>query len=99
MSELLKSKALCRLKSKALPETPVVEIKTATTTEAGVVARLATDADVTAGTGTGSSSAVVTADLLKKSNEDILSATSGGLTSVQGVDPIEVATDRRRSNS
>ena len=77
---------------KGTSETPVVEIKTATTTEAGVVARLATDADVTASTGTGSSSAVVTADLLKKSNEDILSATSGGLTSVQGVDPIEVAT-------
>ena len=77
---------------KGTSETPVVEIKTATTTEPGVVARLATDADVTASTGTGSSSAVVTADLLKKSNEDILSATSGGLTSVQGVDPIEVAT-------
>ena len=72
---------------------PVVEIKTATTTEPGAVARLATEADVTANTGTGSASAVVTADLLKKSNEDILSATSGGVTSVQGVDPIEVATD------
>ena len=78
---------------KGTSETPVVEIKTATTTEAGAVARLATDADVTANTGTGSTSAVVTADLLKKSNEDILSATSGGVTSVQGVDPIEVATD------
>ena len=78
---------------KGTSETPVVEIKTATTTDAGVVARLATDADVTANTGSGSTSAVVTADLLKKSNEDILSATSGGLTSVQGVDPIEVETD------
>ena len=71
---------------------PVVEIKSATTTEAGAVARLATDADVTANTGTGSTSAVVTADLLKKSNEDILAATSGGITSVQGIDPIEVST-------
>ena len=78
---------------KGTPDVPVVQIKTATTTEAGAVARLATEADVTANTGTGSTSAVVTADLLKKSNEDILSATSGGLTSVQGVDPIEVETD------
>jgi len=70
----------------------VVESRQATTTLSGHVARLATEADVTATTGTGSASAVVTADLLKKSNEDILSATSGGLTSVQGVDPIEVAT-------
>ena len=72
---------------------PVVESRQATTTLSGHVARLATDADVTANTGSGSSTAVVTADLLKKSNEDILSATSGGVTSVQGVDPIEVATD------
>ena len=78
---------------KGTPDTPVVEIKTATTTEAGAVSRLATAADVTANTGTGSTSAVVTADLLKKSNEDILSATSGGVTSVQGVDPVVVDTD------
>lgn len=77
---------------KGTAEVPVVQIKTATTTEAGAVARLATDADVTANTGTGSASAVVTADLLKKSNEDILAATSGGITSVQGIDPIEVST-------
>ena len=72
---------------------PNIESRQATTTLSGHVARLATDADVTANTGTGSTNAVVTADLLKKSNEDILSATSGGVTSVQGVDPIEVFTD------
>ena len=84
---------------KGTAETPVVQIKTATTTEAGAVARLATDADVVASTGTGSTSAVVTADLLKKSNEDILSATSGGVTSVQGEDPIEVYTDGTGSST
>ena len=71
---------------------PNIESRQATTTLSGHVARLATEADVVAGSGTGSVNAVVTADLLKKSNEDILSATSGGLTSVQGIDPIEVAT-------
>ena len=78
---------------------PNVNIRAASTTESGAVARLATAADVTANTGTGSTAAVVTADLLKKSNEDILTATSGGLTSVQGVDPIEVATDGTNSST
>ena len=72
---------------------PNLVSREASTTESGHVARLATNADVTANTGTGASDAVVTADLLKKSNEDILSATSGGVTSIQGVDPIEVDTD------
>ena len=72
---------------------PVVESREATTTQSGHVARLATTADVTANTGSGDSDAVVTADLLKKSNEDILSATSGGVTSIQGIDPIDVDTD------
>ena len=77
----------------------VVESRQATTTLSGHVARLATDADVTANTGSGSATAVVTADLLKKSNEDILSATSGGVTSVQGVDPLEVHTDGTHSST
>ena len=77
----------------------VVESRQATTTLSGHVARLATEADVTATTGSGSATAVVTADLLKKSNEDILSATSGGLTSVQGIDPIEVHTDGTNSST
>jgi hypothetical protein len=70
---------------------PNVEIEQATTTAAGAIARLATAADVSA-SGTGETTAVVTADLLKQTNIDLAAATSGGLTSVQGVDPIEVAT-------
>ena len=71
---------------------PNVEIEQATTTAAGAIARLATVADVNATTGTGETTAVVTADLLKQTNIDLAAATSGGVTSVQGVDPIEVAT-------
>jgi hypothetical protein len=71
---------------------PNVEIEQATTTAAGAVARLATTADVNPIDGTGETTAVVTADLLKQTNIDLAAATSGGLTSVQGVDPIEVAT-------
>ena len=70
---------------------PNVEIEQATTTGAGAIARLATAADVSAD-GTGETSAVVTADLLKQTNIDLAAATSGGVTSVQGVDPIEVST-------
>jgi len=70
---------------------PNVEIEQATTTAAGAIARLATAEDVSA-SGTGETTAVVTADLLKQTNIDLAAATSGGLTSVQGVDPIEVAT-------
>jgi len=70
---------------------PNVEIEQATTTAAGAIARLATAADVSA-SGTGETTAVVTADLLKQTNIDLAAATSGGVTSVQGVDPIEVAT-------
>jgi len=70
---------------------PNVEINQATTTAAGAISRLATSADVSAN-GTGETTAVVTADLLKQTNIDLAAATSGGLTSVQGVDPIEVAT-------
>jgi len=70
---------------------PNVEIEQATTTAAGAIARLATSADVSP-SGTGETTAVVTADLLKQTNIDLAAATSGGLTSVQGVDPIEVAT-------
>ena len=74
-------------------DAPNIESREASTTVSGHVKRLATAADVTANTGTGANDAVVTADLLKKSNEDILTATAGGLTSVQGVDPIVVDTD------
>jgi hypothetical protein len=70
---------------------PNVEIEQATTTAAGAIARLATAADVSA-SGTGETTAVVTADLLKQTNIDLAAAVGGGITSVQGIDPIEVAT-------
>ena len=54
--------------------------------------RLATAADV-AKDGTGDANAVVTADLLKQTNIGLDAATAGGLTSIIGVDPIEVTTD------
>ena len=53
---------------------------------------LATAADV-AKDGTGDANAVVTADLLKQTNIGLDAATAGGLTSIIGVDPIEVTTD------
>ena len=71
---------------------PVVESREANTTDSGHVQRLATAADV-AKDGTGDSSAVVTADLLKQTNIGLDAATAGGLTTVIGVDPIEVTTD------
>ena len=48
-------------------ESPNVESNQATTTDAGHVARLATSGDVST-SGTGSTTAVVTADLLKETN-------------------------------
>ena len=50
---------------------PVLTIDQATTTEPGAVARLATADDVKHTDGTGSSTAVVTADLLKDTNDAI----------------------------
>ena len=72
--------------------TPNVESRQASTTESGHVQRLATAADV-AKDGGGDPNAVVTADLLKQTNIGLDAATAGGLTSVLGVDPIEVTTD------
>ena len=71
---------------------PNVESREATTADSGHVQRLATAADV-AKDGTGDANAVVTADLLKQTNIGLDAATAGGLTSVIGVDPIEVTTD------
>ena len=71
---------------------PNVESRQTSTTESGHVARLATAADV-AKDGTGDANAVVTADLLKQTNIGLDAATAGGLTSLIGVDPIEVTTD------
>ena len=67
---------------------------------AGAVARLAEAADVEATTGTGAATAVVTADLLKATNdnivtieEDIEELEKGGtLSALLGADPIEVTT-------
>ena len=71
---------------------PVIESRQSSTTESGHVQRLATAADV-AKDGTGDANAVVTADLLKQTNIGLDAATAGGLTTVIGVDPIEVTTD------
>ena len=72
--------------------TPNVESRQASTTQNGHVARLATDADV-AKDGTGSNTAVVTADLLKATNIALDAATAGGVSNVIGQDPITVTTD------
>ena len=78
---------------------PNIEVRNATTTVSGVVTRLATDADVNPDSGTGSTEAVVTADLLKQTNIDLAAATSGGVTSVRGIDPISVETDDTNGNA
>ena len=72
---------------------PNIEIREATTTLSGSVDRLATAADVDGTTGTGSSTAVVTADLLKETNSKLDAATAGGVTTILAEDPIEVKTD------
>lgn len=64
----------------------------ASTTDPGHVARLATEDDVKKD-GTGSTSAVVTADLLKATNTALDGALAGGITNVIAIDPITVATD------
>ena len=71
---------------------PNIESRQATTTESGHVARLATDADV-AKDGTGSTSAVVTSDLLKQTNIALDGAIAGGVSNVIGQDPITITTD------
>jgi len=67
---------------------PVLSIKEAATDAPGAVARLATAADVVHTTGTGDSEAVVTADLLKATNEIVegLSVAAGGVTTVTTTD-------------
>jgi len=66
------------------PTRPVVSIKEATTTEHGIVARLATTADVDASNNTPASDAVVTADLLNATNKvvDALALAPGGVQSI-----------------
>ena len=59
------------LRSDGDATSPVLTIDQATTTEPGAVARLATADDVKHTDGTGSSTAVVTADLLKSTNDAI----------------------------
>ena len=69
-------------------DTPIVTIRTATTTLDGACT-LASAQDVI----DGSTGKVVTADQLKKTNDDVAGAVGGGVTSVTGVDPIETFTD------
>jgi len=78
---------------------PVVESRAATTALSGHVARLATAADVAANTGTASSTAVVTADLLKTTNDALDAATKGGVSTVLAEDPLEVKTDGTNGSS
>ena len=74
------------------PAQPIVGSREATTTESGHVARLATAADVAASSGTGDTDAVVTADLLKATNDALDAATAGGVNGLVPIDPIEVFT-------
>ena len=87
------------LKSDGDPITPVITIKQARTATgatadgdgegtAGAVARLAEAADVEATTGTGAATAVVTADLLKATNDIVngLALSPGGVTTVTTTD-------------
>ena len=69
-------------------DTPVVSVRSASTTEDGVV-QLASAQDVV----DGSVGVVVTADQLKKTNDDLSGAIGGGVTSITGIDPIETYTD------
>ena len=87
------------LKSDSDPVDPVISIRQARTTTdatsdadgegtAGAVARLAEAADVAATTGTGAATAVVTADLLKATNDIVngLALSPGGVTTVTTTD-------------
>lgn len=66
------------------PTKPVVSVKEATITDSGVVARLATQADVASSNNTPASDAVVTADLLNETNKivDALALSPGGVQSI-----------------
>ena len=74
------------------PTAVIVGIEEATTTASGAVGRYATAADVAAGSGTGDADAVVTADLLKTTNDALDAATAGGVSGIVPIDPIEVFT-------
>ena len=69
------------------PTNPVIRIDEATTSDSGVVVRLAEATDV-ASNGTGDNEAVVTADLLKATNTIVenLQLSPGGVTSVSTTD-------------
>ena len=64
---------------------PNITITAATTSDFGAV-QLATDTDVT----NSATNRVVTADQLKVVDDKVDAATAGGVTSISGVDPIEV---------
>ena len=68
--------------------TPVVTIRTASTIQDGACT-LASAQDVV----DGSTGKVVTADQLKKTNDELATAVGGGITSILPVDPIVVDTD------
>ena len=70
------------------PTVPVISVKDASTTQKGVVERLATSADVDSSNNTASSEAVVTADLLNATNKivDALSTSPGGVQTVDTAD-------------
>ena len=70
-------------------DTPIVSVRDATTTLSGVVARLATDDDVNTLTGTGSTTAVVTADLLKDTNATI-EGLDTGVSTVTASEPLSI---------
>lgn len=91
------------LKSDGNAVTPVLSIREARTETAataagdgegpdGAVHRLAEAADVAATSGTADPRAVVTADLLKATNDALDAATAGGVSGIVPVDPIEVFT-------
>ena len=73
------------------PSNPIVGINEATTAAPGHVARLALSTDVAAGAGTGSTEAVVTADLLKATNDALDAATAGGVSNITASDPLEAS--------
>lgn len=79
------------------PTRPIVGIRTASKGDdplvnSGAVARLATDEEV-ATTGSGGTDAVVTADQLRTTNIALDAATAGGVSTVIGIDPVEVFVD------
>ena len=76
------------LQSDGDPVTPVLTIDEASTTAPGAVARLATNDDVKHTDGTAATDAVVTADLLKATNDIVegLSLAAGGVQTVTTAD-------------